>query len=107
MINAFPVPSPCPPSPNQPKFLPPPAAPLSVLTLNIGKVVIEMLKIVLEYCKHVLTNTSVDSVDEKKLAERIQALKKEKDDALTRVSALQKQVGPPPYNIQDIYICCN
>lgn len=36
---------------------------------------------------------SIDPVDEKKLAERIQALKKEKDDALTKVSALQKQVS--------------
>lgn len=32
------------------------------------------------------------AVDEKKLMEQIQALKKEKEDALTKMSELQKQV---------------
>lgn len=61
-------------------------------------VLFKCLKWSLEYCKHVLRCTFVDAVDEKRLAERIQALKKEKDDALTKVSALQKQVSPPAYN---------
>lgn len=32
-------------------------------------------------------------MDEKKLAEQIQALKKEKNDAVTKMSELQKQVS--------------
>lgn len=34
----------------------------------------------------------VYAVDEKKLTEQIQALKKEKEEALTKISELQKQV---------------
>ncbi len=34
-----------------------------------------------------------DTVDEKKLAEQILSLKKEKSDALTKMSELQKQVS--------------
>lgn len=34
----------------------------------------------------------MDAVDEKRLTEQIQALKKEKNDALTKMSDLQKQV---------------
>lgn len=37
--------------------------------------------------------TFLDTVDEKRLVEQIQALKKEKDDALTKVSEFQKQVS--------------
>lgn len=35
----------------------------------------------------------MDTVDEKKLTEQILALKKEKNDALTKMSELQKQVS--------------
>lgn len=35
----------------------------------------------------------VDTVDEKKLTEQILALKKERTDALAKMSELQKQVG--------------
>lgn len=37
--------------------------------------------------------TFLDTVDVKRLAEQIQALKKEKDDALIKVSEFQKQVS--------------
>lgn len=37
--------------------------------------------------------TFVDTVDEKRLREQMQALKKEKNDALTKMTELQKQVS--------------
>lgn len=80
------------------KFLPPPAAPLSVCLLYLEKAFDLNGKKCIQNNKSVACCIFVYPVDEKKLADQIQELKKEKNDALTKVSALQKQVSPSAWH---------